>query len=60
MRLEVEHFTRPGVPVRSPAVIDRASADDPIIAAAVTEVNFVHLSGSRPDYLFRTLSGRLV
>ena len=41
-------------------VIDRASADDPALAAVVGEANFVYLSGGRPDYLHRTLDGSLV
>jgi cyanophycinase len=59
-QLGVAHFTRLGVPVRSLRVVDRASADDPALAAAVGEANFVYLSGGRPDYLYRTLAGSRV
>ena len=40
-------------------VIDRASADDPNLAAAIAGANFVYLSGGKPDYLYRTLAGSL-
>jgi cyanophycinase len=59
-RLAVEHFTRLGVSVRSLPVIDPASADNPALATAVAEANFVYLSGGHPDYLHQTLSGSLV
>jgi cyanophycinase len=58
-RLGVEHFTRLNVPVRSLPVVDRASANDPALTAAIAEANFVYLSGGRPDYLYRTLAGSL-
>jgi cyanophycinase-like exopeptidase len=59
-RLGVEHFSSLGVEAEAVSVIDRASADDPALAAAVGEANFVYLSGGRPDYLHRTLHGSLV
>jgi cyanophycinase len=59
-RLGVEHFTSLGVEGQAVPVIDRASADDPNLAAAVDAANFVYLSGGRPDYLHRTLAGSLV
>ena len=60
MQLGVDHFTRLGVQVESLPVIDRASADDPALAQAVAAANFVYLSGGKPDYLYRTLSGTQV
>ncbi len=59
-RLGEEHFSRLGVPVRSLAVIDRASANDPALAGLVAESNFIYLSGGKPNYLFATLEGSLV
>jgi cyanophycinase len=59
-RLGEEHFTSLGAAVQSLPVIDRANADDPAMASAVAEANFVYLSGGHPDYLFRTLAGSLV
>lgn len=59
-RLGVEHFTGLGVQVEALPVIDRASADDPALAASVGAANFVYLSGGKPDYLHRTLDGSLV
>lgn len=59
-RLGVEHFTGLGVQAETLPVIDRASADDPGLAAAVAAANFVYLSGGKPDYLHRTLDGSLV
>jgi len=40
-------------------VIDRASADDPDLAAAIAGANLVYLSGGKPDYLYETLAGSL-
>ncbi len=59
-RLGVEHFTALGVQAEALPVIDRASADDPGLAGAVAQANFVYLSGGKPDYLHRTLDGSLV
>jgi len=59
-RLAVEHFTRLNSPVQSLPVVDPASANDPALAGAVSEANFVYLSGGHPDYLYRTLAGSLV
>jgi cyanophycinase len=59
-RLGVDHFTGLGVQAQALAVIDRASADDPALAAVVAQANFVYLSGGKPDYLHRTLDGSLV
>jgi cyanophycinase len=59
-RLGVDHFTRLGVEVQALPVVDRASADDPALAAEVTRSNFVYLSGGKPDYLHKTLDGSRV
>jgi cyanophycinase len=58
-RLGEEHFTRLEAPVRSLPVIDRASANDPALARAIAEANFVYLSGGKPTYLYQTLEGSL-
>ena len=54
-------ITSPGSERRLKAVpvIDRASADDPTLAAAIAGANFIYLSGGKPDYLYRTLAGSL-
>jgi len=57
--LGVKHFRELGVEVEAVPVIDRASADDPALAARIRLANFVYLSGGRPDYLHRTLNGSL-
>ena len=59
-RLGVDHFTSLGVQAQALPVIDRASADDPALAAVVAQANFIYLSGGQPDYLHRTLDGSLV
>lgn len=59
-RLGVEHFSSLGVQVETLPVIDRASANDPALAAAVGAANFVYLSGGRPDFLHRALERSLV
>jgi cyanophycinase len=56
-RLGVEHFNRLGARAAAVPVIDRASADDPVHAAAIAAANFVYLSGGKPDYLYQTLAG---
>jgi cyanophycinase len=58
-RLGEGHFNRLGVPVRSLPVVDRAGADDPALAGAISEANFVYLSGGKPAYLYQTLAGSL-
>jgi cyanophycinase len=58
-RLGEEHFSRLGVPVRSLPVVDRASANDPVLARAIADANFVYLSGGKPAYLYQTLEGSL-
>lgn len=60
LRLGVQHFSGLGVPVQALPVIDRASANDPALAAAVGAANFVYLSGGKPNYLHATLHGSLV
>ncbi len=59
-RLGVDHFTRLGVQkVDALPVVDRASANDPSLAAVIASANFVYLSGGKPDYLYKTLDGSL-
>jgi cyanophycinase len=58
-RLGEDHFNRLGVPARSLPVIDRASADDPVLARAIAEATFVYLSGGKPAYLYQSLEGSL-
>ncbi len=58
-RLGVDHFARLGAAAAAVPVIDRASADDPDLAAAIAGANFVYLSGGKPDYLYQTLAGSL-
>ncbi len=55
----VSHFTRLGVAASAVPVIDRQSANDPLLAEQIRAANFVYLSGGRPDYLFATLQGTL-
>ena len=59
-QLGVDHFTRLGVAVTALPVIDAASANEPKWAQAVSEANFVYLSGGKPDYLHKTFEGSLV
>ncbi len=55
--LGISHFSRLGVKVSALPIIDRASADDETLVSLIREVNFVYLSGGKPDYLFKTLNG---
>ena len=58
-RQGVDHFTQLGVSAEAVPVIDRASADDPKLAAAIGGANLIYLSGGKPDYLYQTLAGSL-
>jgi cyanophycinase len=58
-RLGVEHFTRLEAEVEAVPVIDKASANDAILAKTIARANFVYLSGGRPSYLHETLEGSL-
>jgi cyanophycinase len=55
LRLGEEHFGRLGVEAVPLAVLDRAGADDPAMAAAVDGAGLVYLSGGNPGYLADTL-----
>jgi cyanophycinase len=56
-QLGANHFTRLGARAEALPVIDRASAGDPALAAAIAAADFVYLSGGKPDYLYRALDG---
>jgi cyanophycinase len=58
-RLGVEHFERLGARPEALPVIDRQSANNPALAAAITAADLVYLSGGKPEYLHRTLDGTL-
>jgi cyanophycinase len=58
--LGVEHFTGLGAHAQALPVIDRESADDPVLAEEIAGANFVYLSGGKPDYLYATLQGTRV
>ena len=58
-RLGVDHFSRLGASAAAVPVIDRASAGDPDLAAAIAGANLIYLSGGKPDYLYQTLAGSL-
>ncbi len=47
----VPHFQRLGAEAEPVLVIDRRTADDPHMAAAIRRSNFVYLSGGQPGYL---------
>lgn len=55
--LGVDHFTRLGAHAETVPVIDRASAHNADLAAAIAGANFVYLSGGKPNYLYLTLVG---
>ena len=58
-RLGVEHFSRLGAQVEALPIVDRASAGHAGLAHVIAGANFVYLSGGKPDYLYRTLTGSL-
>jgi cyanophycinase len=53
----LEHFRKLGANVSAPAIIDRASADDPQWGALIQEADLIYLSGGNPMYLYETLQG---
>jgi cyanophycinase len=53
----VAHFGELGAEVEPVLIRDRAGADDPAAAQAIGEADVVYLSGGKPGYLLRTLSG---
>ena len=55
--LGIEHFSLLGAQVEALRVIDRASAQDLVLAERVRGANFVYLSGGKPAYLYNTLFG---
>lgn len=56
--LGLSHFRQLGAAsVQALPVLDRSSANDPILAEQVSAANFVYLSGGKPSYLFETLNG---
>lgn len=59
MHRGVDHFTSLGAEAEPVRVWDRASANDPALAAQVATADFVYLSGGKPSYLYDTLHGSL-
>ncbi|MEM8861862.1 MAG: Type 1 glutamine amidotransferase-like domain-containing protein, partial [Chloroflexota bacterium] len=55
----VKHFTNLGVEVKAVEVINKDTADDPMLAEQVAEANFVYFSGGKPGYLHDTLKDSL-
>ena len=53
----LEHFSELGAQVSAPAVIDRASADDPQWQPLLAQADLVYFSGGDPMYLFETMQG---
>ena len=51
----VPHFQRLGAQAEPVFVMDRASANDPVLAQQVRAANFVYLSGGSPGYLLETI-----
>lgn len=58
-RMGVEHFARLGAQVETVRIVDRASANEASMTAAVERANFVYLSGGKPSYLYETLHDSL-
>lgn len=53
----LEHFSELGAQVSAPAIIDRASADDPQWQSLLAQADLVYFSGGNPLYLFETMQG---
>ena len=59
IRMGQRHFRRLGVPCTPLLVLERADADDPVVAAEIEGAGLVYLSGGDPGYLASTLEGTL-
>ena len=59
MNRGVDHFRSLGVQADGARVWDRASANDPEIAAVIAAADLVYLSGGKPNYLHSVLNGSL-
>ncbi|TMC46476.1 MAG: hypothetical protein E6J20_21025 [Chloroflexi bacterium] len=55
VRMGQRHFRRLGVPCTPLLVLERADADDPVVAAEILGAGLVYLSGGDPGYLASTL-----
>lgn len=53
----VAHFSDLGAEVEPLLVRDRVGAEDPAVSQAIGEADLVYLSGGKPGYLLRALSG---
>jgi cyanophycinase len=60
LAMGTKHYEGIGVDSVEVPVIDRDSADDPALAALISDVGLVYLSGGNPGYLANTLRGTLV
>jgi cyanophycinase len=56
-RMGLEHFQKLGAQVITPAIIDRASADDPRWQPLLESADMIYFSGGNPMYLYGTLKG---
>ena len=56
----VSHFGELGAEVEPVLVRDRAGADDPAAAQAISEADLIYLSGGKPSYLMSVLDGSAV
>ncbi|MEM8859644.1 MAG: Type 1 glutamine amidotransferase-like domain-containing protein, partial [Chloroflexota bacterium] len=52
-------FTNLDVEVKAVEVINKDTADDPMLAEQVAEANFIYFSGGKPGYLHDTLKDSL-
>jgi cyanophycinase len=55
----VDHFSRLGAQVRTVAVIDKESANDPEHASMIEEADLIYFSGGDPGYLHQTMKDSL-
>jgi cyanophycinase len=60
VRLGRDHYQGLGAEPVPLLVLDRRSADDPLLAAEVAGAGLIYLSGGDPGYLAETLAGTLV
>jgi len=56
-RMGLAHFRNLGAQVNAPAIIDRASAEDPGWHSLLAQADLLYFSGGNPMYLYETLRG---
>jgi cyanophycinase len=60
LKMGTDHYASMGIEPVAVPVLNAADANDPALAALISDVGLVYLSGGNPGYVARTLRGSLV